>query len=515
MSTTSLTDLRDISREDGKGVESKAVERPPFRWTTRVLLPVGLLAGLAGLLLVTGYRELIPAVEVQASPVVLKTVEGAMKGTVTVQAAGWVEADPYKSYVSALEDGVVKEILVLEGETVEKDQVVARLVDEDARLAVELAQAEVGEHEAALLTAEADLTAAETEWENPVERRRAVDVAKAELEESMARLKQVVAEITESEAQAERAKSDYLRAVSLHGSTSISESELVRLRSEFKAKKANVEATTKLHSRILAVIHKNEAELHAAKETMRLRSQEKQRLDRARAGVEKAKALLKQARASLSRTELRLERMEIRSPRDGVVMERLTEPGAKMVLKSDAPHSAHVLSVYDPKRLQVRVDVPLADAAKVGVGQPSDIVVEVLPDRVFSGKVTRVLHEADIQKNTLQVKVAVSEPDPALRPEMLARVKFLGKAKTDGQKRRQSLFAPKASIRRENGAVTSWVVKEFDGTHGIAAERTLELGGAKTEGWNSVQDGLQPGDLVITRSSKRLADGSRVRVVGD
>jgi multidrug resistance efflux pump len=102
--------------------------------------------------------------------------------------------------------------------------------------------------------------------------------------------------------------------------------------------------------------------------------------------------------------------MEIRSPIDGMVMSRLTEPGSKVVVISDNPGSARVLSVYDPRKLQVRVDVPLAETGKVGVGQQADIVVDVLPDRNFSGTVTRVLHEANIQKNTLEVKVAIENP---------------------------------------------------------------------------------------------------------
>ncbi len=83
------------------------------------------------------YEELLPSIQVHASPVILKPAEGNVKGAVTVQAAGWLEADPYKSYVTALTDGIVREVLVLEGETVRAGQVVARLVDEDSSLAVQ------------------------------------------------------------------------------------------------------------------------------------------------------------------------------------------------------------------------------------------------------------------------------------------------------------------------------------------------------------------------------------------
>ncbi len=73
----------------------------------------------------------------------------------------------------------------------------------------------------------------------------------------------------------------------------------------------------------------------------------------------------------------------------------------------------------------MRVDVPLVDAGKISVGQEAEIVVEVLPDKPFSGTVTRVMHEANIQKKHSGGQLFWGPPDPVLRPEMLARVKFL------------------------------------------------------------------------------------------
>ena len=85
----------------------------------------------------------------------------------------------------------------------------------------------------------------------------------------------------------------------------------------------------------------------------------------------------------------------------GNVLRRLKGPGDKVMLGMDDPHSSHVVHLYDPGALQVRVDVPLADAAQVGVGQACEVVVDILPDEIFAGEVTRVTHEADLQKEHL------------------------------------------------------------------------------------------------------------------
>ncbi|MEW6529309.1 MAG: efflux RND transporter periplasmic adaptor subunit [Thermodesulfobacteriota bacterium] len=513
MAQNRFADLAALARNRPSVDTEPAVPRPRFNWTTRVLVPAAILGGFVVLFGATLYREMAPAVVVHAAPVVLKSVQGPIAGAVTVQAAGWIEADPYKSYVTALADGVVRELLVLEGEPVKAGQVVVRLVDDDARLAVERAEAKVREHDASLSAMRAELAAAKTDWENPVERKRAVDVSAAQLAEAQATLEQLAAEIAMDESKLEHARSDYERRVGLHGSGSISDSEMVRFRTEFHSQKAKLEATRMRHAALNELIAKHQADLRAAREHMELRTEERRKLDRAQAAVLQEEALLNQAKTALAEAKLRLERMSICSPIDGVVMARLTEPGSKVVIISDNPGSARVLSLYDPARLQVRVDVPLADAAKIGVGQQAHVIAEVLPDRTFNGTVTRVLHEANIQKNTLEVKVALSEPDPQLRPEMLARVRFLAKAESGSGKAGQRLFASEAAFRGGGTNPTAWVVRDFDGEHGIAAARSVKLGSIRANGWVDVLDGLQPGDLVITRSPGELAEGKRVKVV--
>jgi len=194
----------------------------------------------------------------------------------------------------------------------------------------------------------------------------------------------------------------------------------------------------------------------------------------------------------------------------GVVMRRLVEPGSVVTTGSDNPEIARVAEIYDPRRLQVRVDVPLADAAQVGVGQRAQVIVEVLPDRTFSGAVTRIANRADIQKNTLEFKVALENPAPELKPDMLARVRFLATAqeKQAGQAARDlSVFAPAAAV--ESGG--AWVVTEYDGQKGVAMRRTVTTTGAEENGWVEIESGLQPGDLLIVSSAEKLQPQQRVR----
>jgi len=510
-----LSDLKRLSINGQDRPALEGVPRPRFRWGTRVVVPVLVVGGVLALFAATAYETVAPAIEVTVESVIMKTVKGPMTGKVTVQAAGWIEADPYKSYVPALADGIVREVLVLEGESVKKNQVVVRLVDVDARLALEAAEARVREIKAAVTSAKADLEAAKEEWENPVERTRAVEVAQASLKEARAELEQISAQTLIEEARLEHAKSEYKRVVPLHRSKAVADSHLVRVRSEYSAQEAGLKAARSKSAVTKARIARCEADVKAAKEHMRLRTEERRRLDLAEATLLKIQASLRRGMIKRDAARLRLARMEVRAPSAGVVMNRHAEPGSKLTRLSDDPLSAHVLTLYDPARLQVRVDVPLADAAKIGVEQAAEIVAEVLPDRVFSGTVTRVLHEADIQKNTLQVKVAISDPSPELRPEMLARVRFMGQIRQGGEGEGESLFAPARAVSKGPGTKRTWVLKDFDGKRGIAIRRDVRPGRIRISGWIQVLEGLRPGDLVITQSRGELKNNGRVKVIGE
>ena len=123
------------------------------------------------------------------------------------------------------------------------------------------------------------------------------------------------------------------------------------------------------------------------------------------------------------------------------------------------------------------------------------------------------MNQADIEKNTLQVKVSITDPDPHLKPEMLARVKFEARAGGAGSTTAtsQTVFAPENLLVRDNDATHLWVA---DAQRGIATMRNVTAGQTREEGWIAISAGLNPGDLLIADPSG-LRDGQRVRVVGE
>lgn len=438
-------------------------------------------------------------------------VQGAGRSTRTVQAPGWLEPDPYYTAVTALADGVVQTVDALEGESVEAGQIVATLVAEDAELTLRRAQAELATARARVLDAQAARAAAQTDWDEPVERRRSVATAQAALAEAEAQLAQQPAMVRQAEATLRRWEQELARVQQAFEGNAATDRELIIIREQAAAQAAALEVMRLREGVLEANVARLKAEHAAAKRAAELRVEERLALDGAAARLADAQAAVALAQAVLGEAQLRYDRMTIRAPMDGRVLKRIKSPGDKVMLAMDDPHSSHIVHLYDHTSIQVRVDVPLADASQVYVGQRCEVVVDVLPDEVFEGEVTRITHEADLQKNTLQVKVRVVDPSPLLRPEMLTRVRFLagGAARAGGA---GAAGDARPAVRVPDDALDGervWVVRQRRGLRG--AVDAVPVTTINTEGRYALVSGdLMPGDLLVTQPHN-LTAGDRVR----
>lgn len=412
--------------------------------------------------------ELMAPAEIQVSD--------PWEGTASFQASGWIEPSPFPIKVSALVDGFIEEVLVLEGENVKRGQIIARLIREDfeldltmARLDHQALEAEAAANEKAILTVAAKVVTLEKQVS-------AGKLRLLELEDKSKRLGRLaVGAVSEEEV-----IQSTLRVQTYQGELEALEISGVELESE----EARLVA---MRTAFLAKISSGETEV--------------------------------------SRRQLALDRTEIRAPIDGTVLRLFAIPGRKSMLAMDDMDSSTIATLYRPDSLQARIDVPLEEAAGVFPGQAVRIRSNFLPDLSMQGVVSRITGEADLQRNTLQVKVALKDPDPRLRPEMLCRAEFLpvsaegnsvevgipvaGKGSAGIPAGRATVYVSfKALMDLQGEKATVWAI---DQSGERIESRSLILGTEERDGYRMVKEGLLPGDRVVVDPSPDLAEGIRVK----
>ncbi len=104
------------------------------------------------------------------------------------------------------------------------------------------------------------------------------------------------------------------------------------------------------------------------------------------------------------------------SPVSGYVMEKNAVEG--QMAKAGDPLMR--IAALDP--VWIIADIAEQDVDLVKVGAAARVRFHALPDKVFSGQVTFILHELDPRTRTAKVRIEVANPGHAIRHEMFASV---------------------------------------------------------------------------------------------
>lgn len=484
------------------------------RWLSRYAVPGSVLLGFLALLAWAVRDRLLPSTPVTVIPVMVTRAAAHAVGTPLFHAAGWVEPRPTPVLTPALTDGIVAELLVVEGQEVESGQPVARLIDTDAHLALEQAQADLDLRTAELESAQAELRAARLRREQPVH-----------LEAHVAEAHSLLAK-TETERagmpfliQAAEARLEYTRQ-SLSGKQAaepaISRRVLLEAQSDFDRAQAELQ---ELQARKLGLERESDAlrQRHGAlARQLELLIDETRHEADAQAQVHAAEARRRQAELSVQAAQLRLQRMVVTAPVSGRVLSLVARPGSRVTGpdRNEEHSGSTVVTLYDPHRLQVRADVRLEDVPLIQPGQAVQIETASVREPI-RGEVLLATSQASVQKNTLEVKVALVAPPPEVRPEMLVKATFLAVDK-EGEPSRdfqpaERLLVPRQLVEAAANGPTVWVADPS----GRADRRPVQLGKAVTAELVEVVAGLSATDRLIAEGRQGLISGQRITIAGD
>lgn len=506
-------DLKELTRRGAQ--EDRAVIAPPRRLLTRYVLPAALGLGFLVLLAWTGRETYLPRTPVTIVPVHVSRAEVQTAGTPLFKAAGWVEPRPTPVRVAALAPGVVEELLVVEDEFVEQGQTIARLVDEDAVLALDQAEATLRLRQAEVQAAEAGLQAARTNLEIPAHLELPVAEAEAALAAIDTELSNLPKQLERAKARLRLAQID-LQAKQRAGSA-LSGLLVEQSQSELDSAQAEADELTLRQPVLQQQRNALARRRDAAARRLELVTDEKLALGEAEAALAAARAQVTSAEVAVAEARLRLSRMTIPAPRSGRVLNLVAAPGSQLMTGPSAMQdrdSSTVVTMYSPERLQVRVDVRFEDLPRVGRGHPVLIESPALAEPQL-GTVLFLTGFANIQKNTLEVKVSLDDPPPVMKPEMLVDVTFVAppqERSADESREEYRLFVPRQLVEAEGAAHFVWTA---DIAERVARRRRIELGPVQTPEYLEVVQGVTAGSRVIASGRENLKEGDRIEIRGE
>jgi len=515
MSTSAPVDVKDlVIRRESADRPSVAPKR---RIVSRVVLPALLIVGFAAVLGWAARDAYLPRTPVTVVPVRLSLSEQQAGGTPLFNAAGWVEPRPTPIRVAALASGVVEELLVVEDQAVDEGEPIAQLVKDDAQLALEQARAVLELRESEVQEAQAAVAAAQVNLEIPAH----LELPVAESEAALAR---VVTELSNlphlrkrAEARLRLAKFDLETRKRLLKSDAVTELDVEEAQAEFDAAQAEVEELTRREPTLIEQRTALKRQVAAAQKLLELKTSEQQAIETARARLLGAQSRLRQAEVAVDEAELRLSRMTIYAPVSGRILNLTTQPGSHVMGSTgvmQGENQSTVVKMYDPHQLQVRVDVRFEDLPKTG----RDQVVEIRSPAVaepLAGRVLFLTGFANIQKNTLEVKVSIEDPPEVIKPEMLVDVTFLAPETTieaDESADQFRLFVPRELVQEEGESAFVWVA---DVGEQIARRVRVLLGTVQTPQFVEVTDGLTPASRLIATGREQLQEGDRIQITGE
>jgi len=285
------------------------------------------------------------------------TVQSATvaKGDLTaiVTASGEIKPKTYTN-LGANAQGRVMQLMVKEGDHVHKGQVVARIESIQAT-------ADVEQQRATIASAESDSTASE-----------------AGLKVQDDTIKTQRATIDRTKADLELAKINNDRYEQLFKAGVVAKADLDQRKSTYESQQAGL----------------REAELRLEQ----LISQRAQTV----AQLQSTQRRVTQAQAGLTRLTDILEKHDVVTPLDGIVTTLPVQIGETVVPGIQNSAASSIMTVADMSLVTAEVHVDETDIVNLKIGQKTDVTIDAIPNRTFSGHVTEIGNEA-ILRSTGQV----------------------------------------------------------------------------------------------------------------
>ena len=236
----------------------------------------------------------------------------------------------------------------------------------------------------------------------------------------------------------------------------------------------------------------------------------KSELDQVRAGFETAQAQLAAVGKSLELVRQQLSYTRLIAPMAGTISEVPVENFQSV----QTGQPVAILSTDDD--LEFEVGLPDQLIHQVHLGDPAQVIFDVLPDRTYDATVSEVgITPGPV--STFPVKLRLAEPASQVRPGMIGMARF---SFSHANSQPFTAIPVEAVFGLPSGEQAVWLVSPgsdstsgtISGTNSGTVRRQPVITGRLLPDGLQILDGLLGGEIIVIRGVHRLEEGQKVRL---
>jgi HlyD family secretion protein len=424
------------------------------KWLMGLLVAIPIAGGLGYI----AYNQLVTAPQQRAQRKIQTAAVTRGNLAILVSANGTVQPESSVN-VSPKTSGVLKRLLVKEGDFVQPGQIVAYMDNSNIQ--------------GQLLQARGNVAAAQANLNKVVAGNRSQDIAQAQaqVDEANASLQKLVAgnrsqdiagalaNLNKVRVTHRQAQEDLDRTQKLQAQGAVSQQALSTARSTHDTAQAQVDQSQQALNLLKA--GSRPEDIAQARSVLK---QRQEAFNLLKAGsrpedIAQARAQVMAAQGAVAIAQRNIDDTVIRAPFAGIIARKYADPGAFVTPTTagsavTSATSSSILALASTN--EIVAQVAEASIAQIRVGQIAVIKVDAYAGKTFAGKVTQVATQSLVQQNvtSFEVKVAVADSQKLLHQGMNVAIDF------QAGELNQVLIVPTAAIVQQKAVQGVFVAKK-------------------------------------------------------
>ncbi len=214
--------------------------------------------------------------------------------------------------------------------------------------------------------------------------------------------------------------------------------------------------------------------------------------------VSQAETLAAIAKTGRQKNQALLSYTTIKSPLNGLISERLNEPGDAL-----NEHS-HILTLIDTEQLLIKFEISELLLPDIHIGDKLNIQIDALKQQIFSSEVIRKHPTIDRISRQGIIEARLLTPPKGAMPGQLIRIHYNSKDKN-------YLTIPIVAIRHDQHSAFVFLLNKK--TNSVSKQEVKM--GITIDKYIEITDGLKSGDSIVIKGQYSLKSGSKVQIMNN